>query len=442
METKLTRIAEIAKTRPKEKFTSLAHLINEEMLVQCHVEMKANKAPGIDGTTKLEYEENLEQNIDDLLHRMKSRAYRPIPVRRTYIPKPGTDKLRPLGIPGYEDKLVQMAVTKILTAIYEPMFLDCSFGFRPGRGCHDAVKALEHNMTKYQTQYVVDTDIKGFFNHVSHEWMMTFLQHRISDPNLLQIINRFLKAGVLEAGIRYDTLEGTPQGGVISPILANIYLYYVLDLWFYRVVRLYCKGAAFMVRYADDHVACFKHKEEAEAYYRAMVKRLDRFNLEIAEEKTKIIPFGQRAWYQYKCLKHKKPQTFDFLGFTHYCSQSLKGYFRVKRKTSKKKFRASMLRVKEWIKANRTLPLKDIMRILQRKLVGYYQYYGITDNSSMLSLFLHEVRRTLFKWLNRRSQRASYNWTQFVKLLTFYPLPRPRVYVNIFDLRREICYSL
>lgn len=252
METKLARIAEIAKERPEEKFTSLAHLINEQLLVTCHYELNGHKAPGIDEVTKTEYEKNLGDNLRNLVARMKKQAYKPQPVKRTYIPKPGTDKMRPLGIPAYEDKLVQLALSKVLNAIYEADFLDSSFGFRPNRGCHDALKVLNRITEERAINWIVDTDIRGFFDHVDHQWLMKFIGHRIADRNIHRLIVRFLKAGVMEAGITWDTPEGTPQGGVISPILANIYLHYVLDLWFEKVVRSKCRGNAYMVRYADD----------------------------------------------------------------------------------------------------------------------------------------------------------------------------------------------
>jgi len=252
MTTKLARIAEIAKEHPEEKFTSLAHLIDEVALLACHAELNGQKAAGIDGVTKAEYEQNLIPSIRELLMKMKRQVYKPQPVRRTYIPKPGTNKQRPLGIPAYEDKLVQAALTKILSAIYESDFLDSSFGFRPNRGCHDALKALNFIIEKRKINYIVDADIKGFFDNVDHKWMMEFIAHRIADTNIKRLISRFLKAGYMEDDTVYDTTEGTPQGGVISPILANIYLHYVLDLWFEKVVRKQCRGDALMVRYADD----------------------------------------------------------------------------------------------------------------------------------------------------------------------------------------------
>jgi RNA-directed DNA polymerase len=254
METKLLRIAELAKSNPKMKFTSLAHLLNEQSLFQCHQELPNKKATGVNGTTKEQYSENLKENIEDLVNRLKRKSYRPVPVRRMYIPKLNSNKKRPLGIPEHEDKIVQRGITKILNTIYENDFLDCSFGFRPNRNCHDALKILNHYIEKRTVNYAVDVDIKGFFDNVDHTWMMDFLKLRIADPNLLRIIGRFLKGGYMEEGKKYKTDKGTPQGGVISPILANVYLHYVLDLWFEKRVRKQCKGQIYIVRYADDCV--------------------------------------------------------------------------------------------------------------------------------------------------------------------------------------------
>lgn len=438
METKLARITEIAKERPNEKFTSLAHLINRDMLIECHRQLENRKAPGVDGVTKRDYAENLERNVENLVKRMKRQAYKPQAVKRVYIPKPGTSKMRPLGIPAYEDKLVQLALSRILNAIYETDFLGCSFGFRPGRGCHDALKVLNNIIEKRNVNFIVDADIKGFFDHVDHEWLMKFLQHRIADPNVLRLIARFLKAGVMEAGMVYDTPEGTPQGGVISPLLANVYLHYALDLWFEKVVRPNCRGEAYMVRYADDFVCCFQYENEAKQFYEALIKRLGKFNLEIAQDKTRIIAFGRNATNYCRQNGKRKPDTFDFLGFTHYCSKSRKGWFRVKRKTSRKKFCNSLYRCKLWLKENLNTPTKDVMKKLCLKLLGYYRYYSITDNLPTVDNFQDKVRRMLFKWFNRRSQRKTFNWVKYVLFLKQYPLPRPKVYVNIYDIRPEL----
>ena len=439
METKLRRIAEIARTKPNERFTSLIHLINAETLMQSHNNMKAGKASGIDNVTKYEYEANLGENIEDLVGRMKRNAYRPQPARRVYIPKPGSNNKRPLGIPAYEDKLVQAVLAEILNAIYEQDFLECSFGFRPNRGCHDALQLLDKILNKPSIRYVVDTDIKGFFDNIDHEWMMKFIEHRIEDKNLRRLISRFLKAGITEAGIRYDTPQGTPQGGVCSPILANIYLHYTLDLWFDKIVRKHCRGDAYMVRYADDSIFCFQYAEDALRFYRAFINRLDKFGLEISQEKTKIIRLNKD---DEDSGEDDNGSSFDFLGFTHYVGRDKNGRKRVKRKTSKKKYKASLLRCKEWMKRNRNIPVKQFMRIMKAKVQGHCNYYGITDNRMAVSNYIDECKRLLYKWLNRRSQRKSFCWDKFSLFLDKYPLPKAKTYVRIFDYGAGSSYLL
>lgn len=442
METQLTRITELAKANHDMVFTSLAHLLNERNLKQCHYELPSGKATGINGVTKEDYEEKLDENIKRLVERLKKKAYRPVPVKRTYINKPGSKKKRPLGIPDHEDKIVQRAIAKILNAIYENDFLNSSFGFRPNRSCHDTLKILNVYIEKRSTNYIVDADIKGFFDNVSHDWMMKFLKHRINDASLLRIIARFLKGGYMEEGKYFDVDKGTPQGGVISPILANVYLHYVLDLWFEKVVRKQCKGQAHIVRYADDFVCCFQFRSDAEAFYSALIKRLKMFNLEVAEDKTSIITFGRYAESECRSNGQGKPPTFDFLGFTHYCSKSKKGNFRVKRKSSQKKVKAKLKKQKDWLKANRTMDIQDIMDRLRRSLHGYYNYYCITDNVRTVKKFFDCIKQLLFKWMNRRSQRKSFSWDKFNLFLRKYPLPYPRVKVNIYDLKKEINYIL
>lgn len=333
METKLARIAAMAKADGNVRFTSIGHIIDAEALMESHQEMETGKATGVDGITKEAYGKNVEANVRELVERLKRKSYRPQPARRTYIPKDEKSK-RPLGIPAYEDKLVQHALKRILNAIYEQDFLDVSYGFRPKRSMHDALKKVTEIIQYGKINYVVDADIKGFFNHVDHEWLMKFLELRIADPNIHRLVRRMLKAGIQEDGNFEPTEEGTPQGSVVSPILANVYLHYVLDLWFMKAVKKQCKGQAEMVRFADDFVCCFQYRGDAERFYAALRLRLEKFNLSIAEEKTKIIAFGRFAEEESKREGKGKPETFDFLGFTHYCSKSLKGAFRVKRQTS------------------------------------------------------------------------------------------------------------
>jgi group II intron reverse transcriptase/maturase len=432
MKTKLSRIEEIAREKPKEIFTSLYHHINKEMLIQCHDELKKDKAAGIDEVTKEAYSKKLEENIENLVKRLKSKGYRPQPARRVYIPKATGNEKRPLGIISYEDKIVQSALNKILQAIYEQDFLEISYGFRPNRSCHDALKEVNKIIENGKISYVVDADIKGFFNNVNHEWLIKFIEVRIVDPNIKRLVIKFLKAGVIEEGMKAKTNKGTPQGGIISPTLGNIYLHYTLDLWFEKIVKKKCRGEASIVRYCDDTVFCFQYKDEAEKFYTAMIKRLAKFNLEISEEKTKIIPFGRFAEQNSKRIGNKKPETFDFLGFTHYCSKSKKGKFRVKRKTARKKFSKQVREFKEWMKKARIMKIKMIMKKVRIKLIGHYNYFGITDNYKMISVYYQRIRSLLYKWLNRRSQKNSYNYDKFNKYLKLYPLPMPKICVNIY----------
>lgn len=435
MGTELERIAEMARKHPGEKLTTLAHHINEDTLKECHRDMDRQKAVGVDGVSWDRYEQNLQENISGLMQRMRKGAYRPQPVRRVYIPKAGSDKMRPLGIPCHEDKLVQMQVSRILDAVYEQEFLDCSFGFRPDRNCHDALKVLNHVIEKRNINYVVDADIKGFFDNVNHAVLMELLQMRIGDPKLLSLIKRILVAGVMEDGQVKPTEKGVPQGGGSSAVLSNVYLHHVLDSWFMEVVKRHCKGEAHLVRYADDFVACFQYEDDAKRFYASLVKRLEKFGLEVAVEKTRIIAFGRSASHERERNGQGKPETFDFLGFTHYCGKSTNGRFRVKRKTSAKKFRASLARVKEWLHLNLVSPTAEVISMLAMKLVGHYRYYGITDNSIMIGDFYHHIRKMLFKWFCRWSQKTGMNWDKFQCHLSRYPIPRGRIMVNIYDVK-------
>lgn len=432
METKLTRIAEMAKADPEIRFTSIGHLINAEALTKSHQEMKTGKATGVDGETKETYEVNMEVNVEHLVERLKRKGYRPQPARRVYIPK-DEKSMRPLGIPAYEDKLVQHVLKKVLEAIYEQDFMDFSYGFRPNRNMHSALKHLNRVIEHGKTNYVVDADISGFFNHVDHEWMMKFLERRIADPNIHRLVRRMLKAGIQENGNVEITEEGTPQGSAVSPLLANVYLHYVVDLWFAVTVKKQCAGQAEMVRFADDFVCCFEYKEDAERFYAALVLRLEKFGLRVAEEKTKIIAFGRFAEERSKKRGEGKPKTFDFLGFTHYCAKSRKGSFRVKRKTSGKKFKQKVKAMKSWVRMNRHMDQEEFLDVIRSKLSGHYRYYGITDNSQKMKSYYMQTLDLVYKWLNRRSQRKSFTRERYYEVLKGFELPRPRIYVNIYD---------
>lgn len=432
METKLNKIAEIARNKPKVKFTSLYHYINKEMLLKCHTKLLGKKATGIDDVTKQEYSKDLNNNIDDLVIRLRNHSYKPKAVRLVNIPK-GEGKTRPLGIPSYEDKLVQMALNKILKAIYEADFMDFSYGFRPKRSAHKAIRDLNKTLENGRTNHVVDADIKGFFNNVNHEWLIKFLELRIGDPNIIRLVKKFLKAGAMENGVLMTTVIGTPQGSIVSPTLANIYLHYTLDLWFEKVIKKKFEGQAEITRYADDFVCCFQYENEARQFCRLLVKRLAKFNLEIEKTKSKMILFGRFAIQTRKKMGFKRAETFDFLGFTHYCAKSKKGYFRVKRRTNKKKFRAKVKEFNEWMKFIRNkLHMKEIFGITKQKLMGHFRYYGITDNSYMIDQFCLEIKKSLFKWLNRRSQRRSFNLTKFKMYMEYNPLPKPKIYVSVY----------
>jgi len=432
VETKLCRIAKKARKDPSCQFTSLFHLMTEEMLRGCFMRLKNNAAAGIDRVTKEEYAQNLDENVINLVNRLHRMAYIPQPVKRVYIPKAGSKKQRPIGIPSLEDKLVQTALVRIIQAIYEQDFIDDSYGFRPKRGCHDALRTLSRTVERGTTNHIVEADIRGFFDNVDQEQLMQFLGHRIADKRVLRYIKRFLKAGISEDGVYRASERGTPQGGSISPLLANIYLHYTLDLWFERRFFRSCAGDARLIRYADDFVVCFQKESDAKRFRIEMEQRLNQFSLEIAPEKTKVLEFGSNAQQRAKA-RGMKAETFDFLGFTHYCSRTKDGHrFRMKRKTVSKRFAGKVKAVKEWLKSNRTLSTAELMKRLSAKLSGHYAYYGVTDNSKSIRNFYHGVLKLLFKWLNRRGKRRCCSWEKFELLIQRFPLPLPRIKVSLF----------
>jgi group II intron reverse transcriptase/maturase len=332
--------------------------------------------------------------------------------------------------------LVQDIIAQILNAIYEPIFLDFSYGFRPNKSCHGAIKELDNMILRGKTNYVVDADIKGFFDNVSHEWVMEFLRERIADPNLLRLIKRFLKAGILEEGQYWDTDKGTPQGGLVSPVLANIYLHYALDLWFEKVIKKRCKGEAHIVRYADDFVCCFQYKWEAEEFYKELIERLCKFGLEIEQSKTKIIEFGRFAERDRMSKGEGKPEHFDFLGFTHICGKTAKGKFKIKRITSRKKLKSKKQNVKKWLHDSMHMKVKILIERLNQKLVGHYRYYGISGNSLHMGKFRDYITVQLYKTLNRRGQKHRYSWEKFRNnILKKFPIKLPKIYVNLYQLK-------
>lgn len=432
METKLGKIADKSTKEYKPIFTSLYHMLNEELLMKCHRELSGNKAVGVDKVTKRDYDENLVKNIRNLVIRLKNKSYKPLPVKRVYIPK-ANGKKRPLGIAAYEDKIVQLGLKKVLEAVYEPKFKDNMFGFRPNRSCHMAIKEMCSSIIRKRIDYIVDTDIKGFFDHMSHEWILKFVGYYIKDPNILKLINKYLKAGVMEEGRCISNEEGSIQGGIISPILANMYIHHVLILWYQYYYEKRGKGESFMVVYADDFIAGFEYKSEAERYYKELQDRLSKFGLEIEQSKSRLLEFGRYAKERRKRRGEGKPETFNFLGFTYYCGQTKEGKYCVMPKTNSKKLRAKLKEMNNWIKLHRVMPIKELIPLLNQKLTGHYRYYGVTYNVRMLVKYHYYTVNMLFKWLNRRSQKKSYTWEQFRMMMTYYPIAEAKRYVNLYS---------
>lgn len=423
----LTRIAEMSRERPDMVFTSIAHVIDKDLLMSIHGDMDGKKAVGIDGITKEEYDKNLEDNVEDLLRRIRNKQYRPKPAIRVEIPK-DNGKTRPLNIYSYEDKLVQAALKEILEAVFEPQFYNEMMGFRPKRNCHMAIGELNRMIEKKYTNYIVDCDIKGFFDHLDQNWCIKFIESRIKDPRIIRLVRVTLKSGIM-IGFEYDpTEEGSGQGSVCSPVIANIYMHYVLLWWFKERFAPKQSGYCGIIVYADDFVVCFQHKTEAAQFYDRLRNRLKIFGLQIEEEKSRLIEFGRYADMNSKNRGKGAADTFTFLGFTHYCSKSRYGTFRVKRRTSRKKFTKKCKEIRKELRLRIVAlgqPFKEVHKWISQVLVGYFNYYAITDNSPMLSAFVYEVRKMIFYFLNRRSQRKSMTWEVFNRTMNErYPLPK------------------
>lgn len=405
-----------------DKLQTLMCYVNKETLMEQHKKQMKGKASGIDGITKEQYNESAENNIEDLLIRMKKFSYRPQAVKRVYIPKTGSNKLRPLGIPAYEDRLVQGCMAYVLNEIYETKFLDCSYGFRPNRNCHQAIREINQTIMTKKVNYILDADIKGFFDNVDHNWLMEFLKHDIGDKNFLRYISRFLKSGIIENLKYYESDKGTPQGGLISPVLANVYLHYVLDLWFEKGIKPKLKGEAYLVRYCDDFIIMFQYENEAQNVYELLKERLKKFKLELAEDKTRILPFGR--------FKGNK-ESFDFLGFTHYNSKTRTEKYTIQHKISKKKKKAKKQAMKQWLKENMHENLVDVIERLNRKLVGMYAYYGINGMfNDLLGLYKY-VKYELYRVMCRRCQKKI-NAKKYMLILERIPIAKPKIYVQIW----------
>lgn len=419
MQTSLRGIAERARRDRKARFRDLYRLLNEENLRDCFYELRKSAAPGVDGVTFEEYERDLDTNLADLVRRLVGKWYRAKLVRRKYIPK-SSGKLRPLGIPALEDKLLQMAVARVLEAIYEQDFLDCSWGYRPKRGAREASRVLAERLFRGRIGWVVEADIRGFFDSISHPWMERMLKERIADSAFLRLIGKWLKAGVLEEdGKVVHPATGTPQGGIVSPVLANIYLHYVLDLWFEHRVRKGAEGDVFMMRYADDFVCAFQFAADAMRFEKELRERLGKFGLSVADEKTRTLRFSRH--------KLEPNEAFAFLGFEFRWIKRRAGMAGVQRRTSPKRLRASVRAFTEWIRESRCTRLSTTMATLRSKLSGYWNYYGVRGNMKMLNRFHRQCRALLFKWLNRRSQKRSCTWAELEAILQKFRIPGPRI---------------
>jgi group II intron reverse transcriptase/maturase len=415
----LLEIGQKAKAEPNYRFQNLYGMINTEMLIGCFHQLKRGAASGVDGMTVSEYEKGLAGRIEELVQRLKDKRYRAKLVRRRYIKKTG-GKLRPLGIPALEDKLVQMAAKRVLEAIYEEDFVESSNGYRPGRGPRQTTQKLQDRLFRSRVHWMVEADIEGFFDHIDHEWMQRMLAERVDDQAFSRLIGKWLKAGVLEeTGEVLHPETGTPQGGVISPMLANIYLHYVLDLWTEKVVAKQVEGDMVYERYADDFVCGFERKEEAERYLAALRERLAKFGLKLSEAKSGIVRFSRSDL--------RGSRAFTFLGFEFYWAKTRKSFPTVKRRTSKKKFRASMANMTEWMRKERCKPLKWLREKLSQKLRGYWNHYGVIGNSQALKRYWKAVKKLCWRWLNRRSQRRSYRTQGFEAMWEHWDLPQPRI---------------
>jgi RNA-directed DNA polymerase len=421
--TRQQRIAELAKQDPQRGLYSLAHHIDLRWLHEAFLRVRHRGATGVDGQTAQDYTEHLRDNLSSLLERAKSGTYRAPPVRRTYIPKGTGTETRPIGIPTFEDKILQRAVVMVLEAIYEQDFKDCSYGFRPGRSAHQALDALWQQTMKTGGGWVLEVDIRKFFDTLDHAHLRELLQRRVQDGVLLRLIDKWLKAGVLEDGRVTVPTEGSPQGGVISPMLANVYLHYVLDLWFEQEVQPRLKGRAFLIRYADDFVMGFTDEDDARRVQDVLPKRFGKYGLAVHPDKTRLVPFRSPARPNSKDSDGGSPGTFDLLGFTHFWGRSLKGNWVVKRRTAGDRLQRAIRKIADWCQLSRHRPIAEQHQTLTQKLRGHFAYYGITGNGGALHRFRDAVLGLWRKWLSRRSRAAPLSWDQYNLLLRHYPLP-------------------
>jgi RNA-directed DNA polymerase len=436
--TRLHRIAELASRAPEMVIVTLAHHIDLVWMYEAYRQTRKDGAVGTDGVTAAEYAEDLDTNLRSLLERFKSGSYFAPPVRRVQIPKGDGRKTRPIGIPAFEDKVLQRAVLMVLEAVYEQDFFDFSYGFRPNRSAHQALDSLWHRLTEVDGGWVLEADISSFFDTLNHKILRSFLDQRVRDGVIRKMIDKWLKAGVLEDGQLRRPTDGTPQGGVISPLLANIYLHEVLDRWFVEQVQPRMRRPAHLIRYADDFVIVFAEESDARRVMEVLAKRFGKYGLALHPEKTRLID-SRRPPGPGKGGGGGKPSTFDFLGFTHYWGRSRKGRPIVKRKTARDRFARSLRRVALWCKRNRHEPIVDQQRYIAAVLRGHFSYYGLTGNGRALGMFRHWLVRIWHYWLRRRSQRRCLNWARFARLLERFPLPSSKVVHSIYRNAANPC---
>ena len=433
----LERIRHAAVEDRKLRFTTLwHHVYNIAHLRSAYYALKRDAAPGVDGETWRHYGESLEENLPDLADRLRRGAYRAKPVKRTFIPKADGGQ-RPLGVTALEDKIVQRATAEVLSAIYEADFVGFSYGFRPGRSPHDALSALYAGVMTRKVSWVLDADIRGYFDAIDHEWLMKFIEHRIADKRVLRHIKKWLNAGVLEDGTRRRSEEGVPQGGSISPLLSNIYLHYVFDLWAKQWRQRHARGDVVIVRFCDDFVVCFQHKWEATRFLADLRERLGKFNLELHDDKTRLIEFGRFAAQNRKRNGKGKPETFDFLGFTHVCGRTRKGKFIVHRHTVRKRMRAKLLELKSELRRRLHYSVPVVGKWLRAVLLGHYRYYGVAGNGRKLNALRYHLCRLWHRTLKRRSQRHRLTWERMSRLIARW-LPHPRIWHPYPDLRMYV----
>lgn len=435
METGRERIAAKARNEPKLRFTSLAHHITRQRVWENLSHIPHNSAPGVDGKTVSEVKAEFDTWIDPMLQGVHRKGYRAPAIRRVYIPKPGKKEKRPLGVPCVADRALQRSTAQVLSAIYEQDFLSCSFGGRPGLGAHHALATLNEVVAGRKVGWVLEADLKNFFGSLDHQWMLRFVEHRVGDPRVISLIRRWLKAGVLEDGQMHVNEEGTPQGGSISVLLSNLYLHYVLDLWFDRVVKPHLQGEAYMIRYIDDFVICFQYRSDALRVQEALRKRLRKFGLALEPTKTRVVEFGRFAQRHAPKRGRRRPETIYFLGFTLYCTRNLKGNFKVGMRTDKVRLQRSLSRLRDLMRRMRHLPIGEQLINLNRVLRGHYAYYGIAGNFRALQRVHRAVERYWYKMLCTRSRKGYFPWEGFHRIKVRFPLQRPRLALPYRELQ-------